>query len=382
MRFMMMCFCAALMVCVAGLTGSSRAADGEAESYRFIGGEKIQLRFQPEGVAAVNEQIVSDDGNISLPSGTSLKIRGKAPAEAQLLIAEQMVKETSAKNVQVRMLILDYPPRKIYVAGEVRMPKSIVLTPGVPLSLLGALQEAGGVNEQGDATRVNVVHTDVDGKRSGSTYDITKLAQPGSADLGPKLLAGDTVLVPRCDHFTFSGEFNKVGVISLGDLRMEAGEKPLLSRVIAGLGGWKKDADVKKLKILRVKPDGTREVIAPFENAAGTQDLMLQNKDIVEVPAKQSAKESGPVTSVYISGKVRVPGLYPIGEGGLRLSKLIMLAGGLTEFAKGSKVTINRPSEPGTLRTIDVTSILKKGQWELDVDLKDGDVVNVPERAF
>ncbi len=52
----------------------------------------------------------------------------------------------------------------------------------------------------------------------------------------------------------------------MGDLRMEPGEKPVLSRVIAGLGGFKKDADIKKLKILRLKADGSREVTTPFEN--------------------------------------------------------------------------------------------------------------------
>ena len=358
------------------------AVEAEAESYRFIGGEKIQLRFQPATVGEPNEQIVSDDGNISLPTGTTLKIRGKTASESQLSIAEQLVKDTTAKNVQVRILILDYPPRKIYVAGEVRLPKSIVLTPGVPLSLLGALQEAGGINEQGDAMRVNVVHTDSDGKRSGHTFDITKLALPGTADLGPKLLAGDTVLVPRGDHFVFSGEFNKVGMVSMGDLRMEPGEKPVLSRVIAGLGGFKKEADVKKLKILRLRTDGTREVISPLESAAGTQDPVLRNGDIVEVPAKNEAKEKERALSVFIGGKIKTPGVYPIGDSGLKLSKLILQAGGLSDSAKGTKVTINRPSEPGTKRVVDVTAILKHAQWDLDVDLQDGDVVNVPERAF
>ncbi len=370
------------MVLAAGLTLRCGAQDKEVESYRFIGGEKIQLRFQPVSVGDVSEQIVSDDGNISLPTGTTLKIRGKAPSEAQLAIAEQMVKDTTAKNVQVRILILDYPPRKIYVAGHVRLPKSIVLTPGVPLSLLGALQEAGGVSEQGDATRVNVVHTDAEGKRSGQSYDVTKLAQPGMADLGPKLLAGDTVVVPASDRFTFSGEFNKVGGISAGELNLEPGEKPVLSRVIAGLGGVKKDGDVKKLKILRLKPDGTREVIAPFENAVGMQDPVLMNRDIVELPTRAAVKDTTQATSVFIGGKVKQPGMYPIGDTGLKLSKLVLMAGGLSEHAKGSKVTINRPSEPGSKRVVDCDAILKHAQWELDVELHDGDVVNVPERAF
>ncbi len=83
-----------------------------------------------------------------------------------------------------------------------------------------------------------------------------------------------------------------------------------------------------------------------------------------------------------VTGRVRSPGTFPIGESGLKLSRLILAAGGTTEFAKSSRVSINRPSEKGRLIVVDVDAIIKKGHWEQDVDLIDGDVVNVPERGY
>ncbi len=371
----------ALLAVCAALAPRGAFAESETEAYRFSGGEKLLLRFTP-AIGELPEQIVSDDGNISLPSGVLLNIKGKTLAEAKKLTVSKALEETTVKQVAVQIIVLEYPPRKISVGGEVRTPKSITLTPGVPLSLLGALQEAGGISEQGDPTRVNVVRIGADGKNTSLTIDATRLAQPGSADLGLRLQAGDTIVVPRGDHFTFSGEFNRTGVVTVGDLRMESGEKPTLVRVIASLGGFKKEADTKKLKILRLKADGSREVLTPFAAGVGAQDPLLLNGDIVEVPSKIQVKENAPAATVSITGKVRTPGVYQIGETGLKLSKLIMLAGGMTEFAKSTKVTLNRPGNNGSLQVIDVRAILKDGAWNLDVELKDGDVVNVPERAF
>ncbi|HLX62009.1 MAG TPA: SLBB domain-containing protein [Planctomycetota bacterium] len=368
-------------VILVALTACAARAESDSDAYRFIGGEKIQLKFNPANAGEIAEQVVNDNGNISLPTGSTVNIKGKTAAEAQKIIADQVMKDTTILNVKVTLSVLDYPPRKVYVAGDVRKPGSTTLTPGVPVYLLSVLQDAGGVSESGDPTRVNIVHTDSDGKRSSVVIDTTKLAQPGSADLGPKLLPGDTVLVPRGDHFVFSGEFNRVGMIPVGDLHMEPGEKMLLSRVIAGLGGLKKEADAKKLKIFRLKPDGTRDVITPFENGVGKEDPLLKNGDIVEVTAKPQTKESTLASSVSIIGKgIKTPGTYPIGENGLKLSKLVMLAGGLSEFANGKKVTINRPGS-GIIKIVDVDAILK-GNWDEDIELKDGDIVNVKERAF
>lgn len=355
-------------------------AEGDTESYRFLGGEKVQLIIEPASLGEIKEQVVSDEGSVMLPTGSTVNIKGKTIAEARTPLAEQMKKDTGAKVVNVRILVLDQPPRKVNVGGEVRQPRSITLTAGVPLSLVGAIQEAGGLNEQGDPTRVNLIHTDNDGKRTSSTYDLNKLALPGTADLGPRLAAGDVVLVPRGDRYVFNGEFNKIGLVSVGDLHLEPGEKPTLSRAIAGAGGVRREADLKKLKILRLNDKGTRDVITPNDGNV-QRDPILMNGDIVQLPALQQQITPAPAKSVSIIGKVRSPGVYSIPENGLKLSKLVVLAGNFTEFAKSKKVIVNRPGA-GCLKEVNVDDILKNGAWENDVELQDGDVIYVKERAF
>ena len=124
-------------------------AEAEPEAYRFIGGERVQLRYEPATVGETTVQTVTDEGTLSLPSGNIVVVRGKTPFEAREAIKARLEKETTAKKISVYILLLEIPPRKIHVAGEVRKPGSIALSPGVPLSLLGALQEAGGISEKG-----------------------------------------------------------------------------------------------------------------------------------------------------------------------------------------------------------------------------------------
>ncbi len=70
-------------------------AESEPDSYHFNGGEKIQLRFVPVTLGEVPEQNVSDEGNVGLPSGTTVNIKGKTHVQARQIIGEQMIKDTN-----------------------------------------------------------------------------------------------------------------------------------------------------------------------------------------------------------------------------------------------------------------------------------------------
>ena len=115
------------MILLAVLASPKARAQADGEFYHFIGGEKIELRFEPVTVGDIKEQVVSDDGTVTLPTGSTVSIKGKTPFDAKAVISDRMKKDTGAKFVQVRILVLEYPLRKIVVAGEVRTPKSIAL---------------------------------------------------------------------------------------------------------------------------------------------------------------------------------------------------------------------------------------------------------------
>ena len=378
-------------VCAGWLMAAESEINGSA-IYRFLGGEKVRIIVTPS-IGENYEQVVSDDGFLSLSTGTMVNLKGKSVLEAKDVVAKELEQWTSVKHPQVALLIIDLPPRKAYVAGMVRTPMAIVLSPGVPLSLLGALQDSGGITDAGDPTRVNVVRTDAKGKQESFNIDIKKLAQPGSADLGLRLQPGDVVVVPPGETYFLSGEINKTGAVHRAELFLAADEQARVSRVLLGAGGLKPTANRKSIYVLRMKPDGTRQVLpvdlelagklgsAPADEGKAAAELeqadpILQDGDIIVAAAATAAN-----STIAIFGRVKAPGIYPVGEG-LKLSRLIAQTGGFTDFAKSSAVTIHRAGKTKQVLKVDVDAIIKDGDFAKDVDLQDGDIIFVSERMF
>lgn len=92
---------------------------------------------------------------------------------------------------------------------------------------------------------------------------------------------------------------------------------------------------------------------------------------------------------VSIQGEIRSPGRYPLPiESSMTVLELVTKAGGLTDTAKGTAVTITRIGHNGSkdVFTIDVDSLIK-GKDKANVQqnalmLKPGDIVYVPQRII
>ena len=84
---------------------------------------------------------------------------------------------------------------------------------------------------------------------------------------------------------------------------------------------------------------------------------------------------------VLVSGEVRQPGIYPVGQGLTALSATV-LAGGFTDFASLGRAKIVRTAKNGRTEVlkVDLGKILK-GEVP-DLALRDGDRVDVPRRLF
>jgi polysaccharide export outer membrane protein len=90
---------------------------------------------------------------------------------------------------------------------------------------------------------------------------------------------------------------------------------------------------------------------------------------------------------IYITGQVRSQGGMDIQpDEVLTVSKAILKAGGLADFANKKKVKLIRkkPGEPNATTTtfLDLGEILDKGRIEKDVILEPGDLIVVPERLI
>jgi protein involved in polysaccharide export with SLBB domain len=106
----------------------------------------------------------------------------------------------------------------------------------------------------------------------------------------------------------------------------------------------------------------------------------------VDTVTKMSASSRSP-GKIYLVGAVRLVGPQEIPtDEVLTLSKAILRSGGFTDFADKRHVRVTRKqgSSEGDnkIYTVNVTEILEKGKTDLDLPLKPGDLIFVPDRVI
>jgi protein involved in polysaccharide export with SLBB domain len=325
---------------------------------------------------------------ISLPTGSTVNIRGKTIVEAQNLITKKLSEDSSLRQVYAVLVITQFPPRKVFINGEVKSPQALPIAPGTDMSMASLLTAAGGVLPQADLTRVNVVRTLPNGTRQAQVVDASKFGLPGNNDLGPTLEAGDVVTVPRGAVFILAGEVFKPGVVTRNDVSIASGELPRASRVLYATGGLRPGANRKLIHIIRNAEHGRQTILNVDLDLAGTSSSTVDVSSDPPVKAPKSGNDPDPVLQdgdmvvagstggVIVMGKVRTPGLFPMTAGTTKLSRVIAQAGGFAEFAKSSSVTVTRAGTHQSIK-VDVGAIIKDGQLDRDIDLEDGDIVYV-----
>jgi polysaccharide export outer membrane protein len=140
-----------------------------------------------------------------------------------------------------------------------------------------------------------------------------------------------------------------------------------------------------------VRPDG--KISAPLieDLPALGKDPTTLARDIEKVLSKYVRD---PIVTVIVGGFV---GPYPeqirvVGEAakpqaipyrqGMTILDLMIVVGGITDFADGNKATILRTSEGGRQYSVRLKDLLKRGDITANVDIKPGDILLIPQSWF
>lgn len=219
---------------------------------------------------------VSSTGYIQFPYTGLLKVAGLTELQARNLIVNSSGKYIQDPQITVR--VLGYRSKRVYVEGEVKTPGTVAIN-DIPMTLLEAINRAGGVLPTGDRSSVYVIR---EGKKT--RVNLPALIDRGQ-DLNQVMLkSGDIVRVtPRDDSKVFvTGEVTTPATIVMRDGRLTLNE----ALGVAG-GPNQLTADSSQVFVVRSTEQATPLVFhlnaASPQAYAVAEKFELQPKDVVFV---------------------------------------------------------------------------------------------------
>ncbi len=263
---------------------------------------------------------------------------------------------------------------------------------GYPEYKIGALDILEITSRIGSEYKVDTVEVRSDGTISYAFVDDLSVEGLTVSELDAKLSERLSVFIknPRIDIVV--KEFKSKSALVLGEVgafryahyeaasgRLYLTGKMTLLDLLVMAGGYTKDADTKRVKLIRGDKSYFINLYDLIYRGEVDQNVIIDDGDVIDVPELPEYAER-----VYVLGEVNKQGVYSLKEAPDLLSAL-SFAGSFTRTAVEENTLIIRGYQPGEkplVLTADVSALLKRGDISQNVPLMDGDILYVPRRTI
>lgn len=255
--------------------------------------------------------MVEHDGTIQFPYAGTVKIAGMTQEQAASLLSSKLSRYL--RNPKVTLRVQSYRSKRVYVDGDVKTPGLQAIN-DIPMTLVEAINRAGGVLPTGDQSQVVV-------NRSGVNYliNLPELVQRGVNPSAVLLQDGDVVRVRSRDE---SKVFVSGEVVSPRSLTMHNGRLSLNEALGESGGVNPLTGDGSQIYVIR--RSGTDQVVYQLDGRAPGALAMAENfelnpKDVVYVSATGLANWNRTISLILpsaLSGAVGAVGTVtpPVGR--------------------------------------------------------------------
>lgn len=297
----------------------------ELTGYLLGPGDKIQVKVLGEEQFDFETQI-DQNGRFRVPfvEGKPLDARCRTENDLREEVEERYSKYL--KNPTISLTISERrPPIPVSVYGEVKNQGKIELRREA--TLMEILAESNGATEDAGGT-VQVFRTQIpmcaednekenwkiesnDGANVPSRMYSLSSVIAGQKEANPIIYPGDVIVVEKASPVYINGEVNQPTGLYIKERGLS------LSQALGMVGGPRDKANLKEIKIYRLKPNSQdREIIAVNfkEIQEGKNDVMLEPYDIIDVDKQKDS--IGKILLKAVTGAA-VNGVTTLGSGGI-----------------------------------------------------------------
>jgi protein involved in polysaccharide export with SLBB domain len=263
---------------------------------------------------------------------------------------------------------------------------------GYPEYKIGALDTLEIISRIGSEYNMDTVVVRSDGTISYAFVDNLSVEGLTVSELDAQLTERLSMFIknPRIDIVV--KEFKSKSALVMGEVgafryphyeaasgRLYLNGKMTLLDLLVMAGGYTKDADTKKVKLIRGNKSYLINLYDLIYRGEVDQNVIIDDGDVIDVPELPEYGER-----VYVLGEVNKQGVYSLKDVPDLLAAL-SFAGSYTRTAFEENTLVIRGYQPGVkplILTADVSAILKKGDISQNIPLMDGDILYVPRRAI
>ena len=225
---------------------------------------------------------VNENGYIFYPYLGQVRVAGRLTTDVQRDLTERL--QEYITDPQIEVMVAAFNAQKVVITGAVTAPQSLPIS-NIPLSLLEAVNAAGGVSPVANKHRVRI-------HRNGKNYlvDLASFLENGDPRNNPILRGGDIVTVPRQNpqQAYILGKIKIPGIVSLDNTDVS------LTEALTKQGGLdESQADASGIFVFRNKGERTDvyqlDATTPLAFVLATR-FILRPDDVVYVVADPAAR--------------------------------------------------------------------------------------------
>ena len=214
---------------------------------------------------------VSDDGTISVPLVGNVQVAGTSPVEAATRVAKALKAGGYFVDPHVTIIVTGQHSQLVSVLGEVQTIGRYPVNPRT--TIMDLLAQAGGL--KATASEVGyVLRNDDTGHISRFPVNLNGLHDIKGALPAPTLMGGDSLVVPRAEHYYVLGE-----VAAPGTYPIEPGMTVI--QAIARAGGVNERGSERRIQVKRLGKDGQYQVLHVKPGDPIQADDMIRVKESI-----------------------------------------------------------------------------------------------------